>query len=75
MLTRRQQKKLVKDLTKGITDQVIKLITTGKIPPTWNGFELRTYLSEKFAQAAKQVPMDQKRKRAYNNTIAITSEL
>jgi hypothetical protein len=48
-----EQVAFLEDLTKSILGDMNMLIVRGKIPPEWDGHELRIWLSDKFADAAE----------------------
>ena len=69
-MTPQAQQKFIDDL---ITN-VKATIRSKKIPPEWDGIELRQYIADQFANCVISGTMDRKRRREYNNTV-ITENL
>ena len=69
-MTKKHQKKFVTDLCNSVKQEVISKIESGKIPPNWDGFELRELLKEKFT-AESYLCNDKRSKRykEYENTV------
>lgn len=78
-MTRTQQVKFVRDLSKSIADSIIKQINTGKIPENWDGHELRVLLEEHHSQSAgmSAIRRDGRSKLAmsYRNTVLVNNLL
>jgi hypothetical protein len=73
MMTRTEQIQFVLELSATITREVVGKLRNNKIPPDWDGYELRRYISDKFAAA--QFKMDKSRTRKYNNVITTSGDL
>ncbi len=71
-MDKNEQIKFVKALVGSVLDTVATNIERDLIPDTWDGFELRQYLADKFADAS-YVDMSRKRKAEYQNTIMINN--
>lgn len=71
-MNRDEQKEFVNDLTDNVRKEIIGNIENGKIPESWDGIELRTYIADRFRDAV-MVKMNRGRKREYNNTILINN--
>ena len=68
-MKKREQIKLVKDLTKSVAEGVVEAIRAGKIPEDWDGIELRQLLADKFE--FERIEMGRKRKKDYRNTVLV----
>jgi hypothetical protein len=55
-----------------LTSTVQATIRSKKIPPEWDGIELRQYIADQFAQQVADMPRS--RRKDYNNTV-ITENL
>ena len=73
-MTRKEQQKFVRDLSKRITDFTILSIRNKTIPEEWDGHELRAYMAELFNRAADisviRTASRNQRARDYRNTLA-----
>lgn len=67
-LTRKQQKKFVKDLCDGLARSAIAFINEERIPEAWDGHELRQLIADNAELNVSFVTMSGKRKREYENT-------
>lgn len=65
--------RFVRELVDSVQQEVLQKILTGVVPEEWDGIELRQYLAEKFLEATYK--MDRRRRRAYDNAIAISANL
>jgi hypothetical protein len=70
-MNRKQQVDFVLELTATIAGNTIDEINAGKIPATWDGFELRQLLADRFANATAN--MDKERKADYCNTCLVNN--
>lgn len=74
-MTKAQQKQFVKGMSKTIADDIIRAITSGNIPATWDGHELRMLLAERHAQSGRmtliQNEPSSRRAREYRNVCTI----
>lgn len=76
-MTKDEQAAFVTSMTDGIRKEITTAIRAGRIPPEWNGHELRMLLAEKFRDAAgmsvlKIYPRS-KRTKDYRNTVIINN--
>ena len=73
-MTRKEQQKFVRDLSRSLTDFTISAIRTGEIPREWDGHELRAYMAELFNRAADvsviRTASRNQRARDYRNALA-----
>ena len=67
LMTPEEQKALTKSICQHAAEFVIGQIERGKVPESWDGIELREYLSDRI----KWHNMEKRRKREYNNTIMV----
>jgi len=67
-MNKKDQVTIVKDLCAGLTSEIIALIVNGKIPPDWDGLELRQLVSD---HAAQQSRLHGDRRVEYENTVVI----
>lgn len=78
-MTRTQQKAFIRDLSRSITREITTQISTGKIPPNWDGHELRVLLSERHAMSASMSVIAKNgrtsRARNYRNTVLVNNLL
>lgn len=65
-MTRQEQTRFVKELTKNVTAEVLGDIISERVPETWNGIELRQLLADRFTRAVIKGIMTPARKRRYN---------
>jgi hypothetical protein len=76
-MTRREQAKFVKDLTKAVALDLIKKLPQVPSTKTWDGHELRVRLAEKFQSEAdiSLIKRNGKSDRAmdYRNTVVTTN--
>lgn len=61
-----EQKRIVSELCDNLKAKVLQAIQDGKIPTSWNGFELRHVLRDMMADQC--LTMDPARARRYKNT-------
>ena len=78
-MTRAEQIRFVRELSSNICEDIKKTILSGSIPETWDGHELRVWLSDRHAESAalsriKQEPKSQ-RARAYRNVKTINPRM
>ena len=67
-MEKKDQIRFIKEMSKNITDEIIKNIKNGKIPDNWNGYELRQLLSDLF-KADPRFKMTGERLKEYKNTV------
>lgn len=70
-MTRREQKKFVRSLTRSVAASVVQHINDGKIPDGWDGHELRALLAEKFHREAESPSFTGKRKSEFKNHVLV----
>lgn len=66
-MDKKTQKRLVKDISKGVLETILRDIENGKIPESWDGIELRELLSDR----VKWHNMEKRRAKDYRNTVAV----
>ena len=73
-MTRIEQRKFIRDLSKALTDFAACATLDGRIPEEWDGHELRAYMAELFNRAADisviRTASRNQRARDYRNTLA-----
>lgn len=78
-MTRKQQLEFIRDLTRNITSDITAQIKANRIPPEWDGHELRMLLAERAAQSGRMSMLSSnrrsKRALAYRNTVIINNLL
>ena len=74
-MTKQQQKQFVRELLRSIENDLRKHISTGEIPNTWDGIELREYIYEKALRARANHHLVGQRGREYRNHITISPNL
>ncbi len=76
-MNKSRQKALVRDLTKRVTADILEQIRAGKIPPEWDGHELRCLVADHFIDCASMSIIRQHPKRGrardYRNTVLINN--
>jgi len=73
-MTKKNKIRFVENLTGSIKSKIISKIESGKIPDSWNGFELRQLLADKFTSESWLMPNKKmKRRRDYENTVIINN--
>jgi hypothetical protein len=72
-MIRQEQRRFVRELITNIKRDVINSITRGRVPPEWDGLELRQLLADKFQQSV--LPLTGDRKKAYENTVLTNPNL
>lgn len=70
-LTRDEQITFIRDLSSSILTSIEYQIRKGKIPPTWDGLELRLLLEYRFKQSANLVKKNRRLIREFNNTVIV----
>lgn len=75
MMDKREQKRFVRELIHYVQTDVLDRIKDGRIPPEWDGIELRQFLSDRFQRAAFSHILKENRKRwkAYKNTVLVNN--
>ena len=58
----------VRQLALNVVEDICSAIELGRMPEEWDGFELRQYMADRFAEA-NFVKMNRGRKYRYNNEI------
>lgn len=71
-MTKDEQIAFVKGLSEHVASRICQDIAEGKMPESWDGIELRYWLARRFDRVAFG-DMSRKRKREFNNWIAITN--
>lgn len=66
-MTKDEQKQIVNSILNHTEEYIYGAINSGKIPESWDGIELREYISSQISWRG----MDKKRKKEYDNTILI----
>lgn len=61
----KQQKEFILELAKNVAADMIYKIDIGKIPETWDGYELRKLISERICF----LEMDSEREKEYRNVV------
>jgi hypothetical protein len=74
-MTKREQKRFVRELLGSIESDIRKYISTDEIPSSWDGIELREYIYEKALRARANHLLTGQRGRDYRNQITITASL
>lgn len=73
-MTKREQKKFIKNLSQSISLELCKKVDAGVVPDTWDGHELRQWLADKFEHETTELMKHNKRRRKdYENAIAIST--
>jgi hypothetical protein len=62
------QLRIVCELTESVKNQFARVLRAGDVPETWDGFEIRQWLADKFE--FEKVEMGRKRLREYRNHVA-----
>lgn len=76
-MNKREQKAFVMDLSRNIAREIAQQIDSGKIPPEWDGHELRCLLAKRFIESAemtiiKRLPT-MSRAREFRNTVIVNN--
>jgi hypothetical protein len=66
-MTKAEQRRFVKQMCEGLRLHLTRNIIEGRVPDTWDGFELRQWAADSLAERWV-MGMGRARKRAYNNT-------
>lgn len=74
-MTKVEQKAFVRRLTNRVKRAVLDRIADGRIPPAWDGIELREYLFELFRRERVDHLLKSKRGRDYRNTVTCAPRL
>jgi hypothetical protein len=69
-MTREEKTEFIEDLIGNVHLSILAKLE--QMPPEWDGIELRQYIADKFREVTYR-PMDKKRRRDYDNTIAVTT--
>lgn len=76
-MTKKGQKKFVRELSKNIADSIVKQINDGKIPDRWDGHELRILLANRHQASASMSKHSQnprsKAAREFKNTVLVNN--
>jgi len=70
-MERTEQRKFVRNLAVSIAEEIVSKIESGASPESWDGYELRQLLADKFAR--ESFDMGRGRKKEYNNTVLVNS--
>lgn len=74
-MTKQDQTRFVRELADSIASDIVKNITAGKVPESWDGHELRCLFSEKAKSAAFGTEIRRHarsgRARKYRNTVIV----
>lgn len=68
-MTKEEQLKFTTELVSSIHTDIQTHILNGDVPDTWDGFELRQWLANKFNHSTR--PMGKQRRAKFNNYILI----
>lgn len=78
-MNKKEKGEFVRDLSRALTQEVLKKIEADRIPADWDGHELRCYLRDLFTDQAEISAIVKeprgKRAKAYRNTKHIESWL
>jgi hypothetical protein len=66
----KDQERIVTELLNDVGCTILHDIATGKIPATWDGWELRQLAADRFANQSR-LAEDPKRLKAYRNTVLV----
>jgi hypothetical protein len=70
-MTHKEMIDFIVSLSDSITDDLISDVLNNKIPPEWDGIEIRQLLSDKYLNSTYK--MSRSRKAKYNNSILINN--
>jgi cellobiose phosphorylase len=65
------QRRIVHDLLDGVRAKMDELLSTGRVPEEWDGFELRWWLADTFQADTCKRPEDRRRHRTYVNEVIV----
>lgn len=68
-MTKEEQIRFITELTHSVRDELITEVEMDNVPDTWDGFELRQWLADKFKNSTR--PMGHQRRAEFNNYILI----
>lgn len=71
-MKRSQQLEITKALADIVKDTMVNAIKAGKIPESWDGFELRGWMREIVISQIDYRPLSGKRKKEFKNHLIIT---
>ena len=74
-MTKRDQRQFVSDLLRGIRHDIHAAINQDRIPPSWDGIELREYIADKAQRSRAHRVLVGQRARNYHNHLTITRGL
>lgn len=67
-MTKREKKRLVRDILKGFSKTVDEKID--QLPEDWDGFEIKQWIGDLYMQTYP-MRMDKKREKEYKNTVLV----
>ena len=78
-MTRNEQIKFVRELSRNIVNDAVQHIKSGSVPDTWDGHELRALLADKFSESAAMSAVRRAprlgRARNYRNTVLVNARI
>lgn len=66
-MTRDEQRTFIRELMESVEIRLLNALEAGKIPETWDGYELRELLYEHFDDARMRAMVEGKRSSRYRN--------
>ena len=72
-MTTTEQAEFVNELAGNIAKSITDAIDAGKVPATWDGYELRQLLADRAADASWALKENRRRWREYKNTVLVNN--
>jgi hypothetical protein len=70
-VTKDEQIRFVKNLTSAVTEEFVGYVEGGRVPSSWNGMEIKTWLAEQFDHEQMDQMRDRRKiwYRRYENAV------
>ncbi len=72
-MTKRDQKRIVREMSDTVRQRMIEAIESGKVPENWDGFELRKWMLDIVREDICYVGMTPSRLKDYHNDRTVAS--
>ena len=70
-MIKKQQERFIKELALSVVAGIVSDIRKGNLPESWDGFELRQLLADRFERSTMGASFTGRRKAEYRNTVLV----
>jgi hypothetical protein len=70
-MTTAERERFINELVQSVKSEILSKVEN--MPNSWDGIEIRQYISDRFSEVVFKGTMSRSRKREYNNTLYTTN--